>query len=260
MTHTENDHPSQRFTGLATDYARGRPDYPRAAVDHILRHCRLGPGALVIDVGCGTGISSRLFAERGLLVVGIEPNADMRSQAESQSMPDVAHPPTYREGSAEATGMHDDCADLILAAQAFHWFEPTATLREFHRILKPTGWAALMWNERDHRDPFTAAYGAIIARDAHAQSLEAHRSRSGEVLLQSPLYCRTSLERFSHQQKLDEDGLLRRAFSTTYAPREPEQSAAFTDALKRVFAGFQHHGQVHLVYETSVYLGQRSST
>ena len=56
---------------------------------------------------------------------------------------------TYREGRAEATGLPTAYADVVLSAQAFHWFEPVATLREFHRILKPDGWAILMWNERD---------------------------------------------------------------------------------------------------------------
>jgi SAM-dependent methyltransferase len=258
MNPTDGDRPTERFTGLADLYARCRPDYPAAALDDIMTHCRLGPGAVVVDVGCGTGISTRLFAGRGYRVIGIEPNDDMRRRAEAQPSPDVPFPPEYRPGKAEATGLPEGRADAVLAAQAFHWFEPGATLREFRRILKPEGWAVLMWNERDPRDPFTAVYGEIVAREAHGQAIEAQRHRAGEALLHSPLFCNAEVRRFAHEQVLDEEGLLGRAFSASYAPREPGKVEAFARDLRAVFARFQREGGVRLVYETSVYFGQRS--
>src|SRR5690606_4672034 len=104
---------------------------------------------LLVDVGCGTGISTRLFAARGVRVLGIEPNADMRRQAAQTPPPGGGSPPEYRAGTAEATGLPAGCARAILAAQAFHWFDPDGALREFRRILEPGGWVALMANERD---------------------------------------------------------------------------------------------------------------
>ncbi|MBL8794020.1 MAG: class I SAM-dependent methyltransferase, partial [Planctomycetia bacterium] len=86
--------PTGRFTGLAEIYDRSRPNYPGAALDHLERHCRLGPQSVIVDVGCGTGISSRQFAARGWQVIGIEPNADMRRQAEQLSAP--APNPSFR--------------------------------------------------------------------------------------------------------------------------------------------------------------------
>lgn len=256
MNPTENERPTNRFTGLAEIYARCRPDYPAAALDDISKHCRLGPDAVIVDVGCGTGISTRLFAQRGFRVLGIEPNDDMRRQAEAHPLPGVPHPPEYRPGKAEATGLPDGFADAVLAAQAFHWFEPESTLREFHRLLKPDGWVILMWNERDPRDPFTAAYGEIVAREAHGKALEAQRQRAGEVLLHTPLFRNAEVHRFGHEQAMDEEGMLGRAFSASYAPREPGKVEAFAEDLRQVFSQFQRDGSVRLVYETSVYLGQ----
>jgi SAM-dependent methyltransferase len=250
--------PTDRFTGLAEVYARCRPDYPVAALDAIISHCGLGPASVIVDVGCGTGISTRLFAERGFRVIGVEPNADMRLKAETTPSPVSAHLPEYRPGRAEATGLSDGCADVVLAAQAFHWFEPEPTLREFHRILKPGGWDVLMWNERDPRDAFTAAYGEIIAREAHGKAVEAQRHRAGEALLQSPLFRNAQVSRFSHEQALDEEGMLGRALSASYAPREPAAMEAITRDLRNVFARHQRQGAVRLVYETSVYLAQRA--
>ena len=66
--------PTGRFTGLAETYARFRPSYPVQAIDFIMTRCGLGRESLLVDVGCGTGIASRLFAARGISVIGIEPN------------------------------------------------------------------------------------------------------------------------------------------------------------------------------------------
>jgi SAM-dependent methyltransferase len=251
--------PLERFTGLAKLYARCRPDYPAAALDFILGRCRLGPGSVLVDVGCGTGISSRRFAERGVAVVGVDPNDDMRAEAEAQAVSAGRPAPRYRKGTAEATGLPDVYADAVLAAQAFHWFEPGRALGEFHRILKPDGWAILMWNERDESDPFTAAYGAVLRTGPDAVRVEAERGRAGEPLLTSPLFQHGERVNFTNEQELDEDGLLGRAFSASYAPREPAAALVFAASLRAVFARFQHGGRVALRYETSVYVAQRAA-
>src|SRR5437868_1659935 len=137
--------PTERFTKLAAAYAQNRPTYPVEAIDAIVEKCSLKVGQVVVDVGCGTGISSRLFAEIGMNVIGIEPNEQMRKTAESEPHANIS----YRDGTGEATGLPDTSADLVLAAQAFHWFESEKALAEFSRVLKPAGHAVLMWNERD---------------------------------------------------------------------------------------------------------------
>jgi ubiquinone/menaquinone biosynthesis C-methylase UbiE len=257
MNLSEREQPTNRFTGLAEIYARFRPDYPGAALDLIASHCGLGKGAVIVDVGCGTGICTRLFAQRGFRVIGIEPNDDMRHQAEARPCADVPYPPEYWRSKAEHTGLPDVCADAVLAAQAFHWFEAKTTLREFHRVLKPAGWAVLMWNERDPHDAFTAAYGKIVAREAHGKALEAQRHRAGEALLNSPLFGKAERQSFTHDQMLDEEGLLGRAFSASYAPKEESCAKVFAEELSSLFGRHQRQGHVRLRYETSVYLAQK---
>jgi SAM-dependent methyltransferase len=200
-----------------------------------------------------------LFSTLGIDVIGIEPNDEMRATAAATSPGPAERPVTYREGKAESTGLPAEVADLVLAAQAFHWFEPDAALREFHRILKPDGWVALMWNERDERDPFTAIYGDLIRTAEDAAAIENPRhGQAGKDLLTSPLFREAERLSFSNNQVLDEEGLLGRTFSTSYAPREPGQVASWTDQLQALFSRHQREGTVVLQYETSLYLARRN--
>jgi ubiquinone/menaquinone biosynthesis C-methylase UbiE len=94
----------------------------------------VGPGRVVADVGPGTGIFTRLLLETGARVIGIEPNGPMRAAAERR----ILGEPRFesKNGRAEATGLADASVDLVTAAQAFHWFEPSAARAEFVRILR----------------------------------------------------------------------------------------------------------------------------
>ena len=248
--------PLGRFTGLAGDYARYRPEYPETAVAFIMTRAALTSQAVVVDVGAGTGISSRLFALRGPTVLGIEPNDDMRRRAEAEPFAGV-RPPTYRAGRAEATGLSDGVADLVLSAQSFHWFEPATALAEFRRILKTDGWVALMWYERDDGDEATAAVSEAFAALPDSARVEGPRQQAGAALLSNPLFEAGEQQSFGHAQRLDRDGLLGRAFSASYAPREPRAAAAFAAALHDVFDRYQQDGFFTLCYRTTVYMARR---
>jgi SAM-dependent methyltransferase len=257
MSELSGWNPTGRFSGLAKIYSKSRPSYPREAIDLAVARCGLDQTSLLVDIGCGTGISSRLFAERGVRVIGIEPNAEMRAAAPQHPAAPDRRGPTYRDGRAEATGLPDGIADAVLAAQAFHWFESKPALTEFHRILKPGGWVILLWNERDESDPFTAAYGVIIRTAPDSLAVECPRGQAGGALLVSPQFREVRKLVFPNEQRLDEEGLTGRAFSASYAPQTPEGAAQWTNDLKALFKRFEHKGKVTLRYETSLYLARR---
>jgi SAM-dependent methyltransferase len=254
-----NLNPTGRFTGRADVYARFRPDYPSGALAHVVARCRLRQDSLIVDVGCGTGISTRLFAALGSKVVGIEPNDEMRAAAEARLSRAAARRIVYRKGQAESTGLQPAIADAVVAAQAFHWFEPDAALREFHRILKPGGWAILMWNERDDRDAFTRDYSGLIGQAREAELAGALTNmQAGNALLASSLFHGGQMDSFSNEQTLDREGLLGRAFSVSYAPTEATEAARWSDGLAEIFDQHQQAGQVVIHYRTSVYLARRN--
>jgi ubiquinone/menaquinone biosynthesis C-methylase UbiE len=132
--------PSDVWTGKASSYDRARPTPPPALLDLLTQLIHLPHPALVVDLGSGTGLSTAIWGERAERVIGIEPNADMRKAAthKVEDHPYAAHI-EYREGFAHQTSLPDGCADIVTAAQSFHWMEPTSTLAEIARLLRPGG-------------------------------------------------------------------------------------------------------------------------
>jgi ubiquinone/menaquinone biosynthesis C-methylase UbiE len=253
----ESSHPDRdtvgRFSGLAAVYDNHRPDYPPAAIDFIVLSCNLETGRTLVDIGCGTGISSRQFAQRGLAVIGVEPNGEMRQTAIT-----MGGPVDYREGRADNTGLPNESADGVLAAQAFHWFANDATLTEFRRVLKPGRWVALMWNEPEQADAFSAGYSDLLTRFSPDRELaQLWQSRTGEHLLQSPVFEQASRTEFAHQQSLTAEQLLGRAASVSFGPREPEARRQLGAELRTLHSTFAVKGAAVMRYRTSVYLARK---
>jgi SAM-dependent methyltransferase len=126
----------KRFSGFADLYDRYRPAPPPALADVLCLLAGTVRPALVVDLGCGTGLSTRAWAGRSAQVIGVDPSADMLQQALTMTRePNV----TYRTGFSHATDLPDRCADIVTCAQSFHWMEPESTLAEVARVLRPGG-------------------------------------------------------------------------------------------------------------------------
>ncbi len=259
---------SERFSGLAKSYSKSRPSYPNPSIDYIFEACQLKNGSnksTVADIGCGTGISTRLFARKGIHAIGIDPNQDMRDHADRHNTEnDTECDGTdiileYRHGSAEETGLPKESVDLVVCAQAFHWFKPTESLAEFYRILKEDGHCALLWNERNGKDKATAAYGDVVVKYSTDPAIELKRGASGKDLLLSNLFETVGVKEFSNSQILDLDSLLGRAFSTSYMPHEGEALAQAQKEITEVFYKYAKNHKFTLCYVTTVYLAKKKS-
>lgn len=247
--------PQQRFSDRADDYAKYRPSYPAAAIDQILQGLSDLPDCVIADIGAGTGISSRLLADRGLQVWAIEPNAAMRAAAEPHTGV------TYREGTAEQTGLPDRSVDAITCCQAFHWFEPSATLTEFYRILKPGGRVALLWNDRDRQDAFTEAYMNTIRQAVDPSYLERidRKASNGEALNQHPQFEGYTVYQFANAHWLDRAGLVGIALSASYVPKTGPACEQLIQDLQQLFDQWCDRfpdRQVALSYQTNLFMAQ----
>ena len=145
------------YQQAADTYVRGRPDYPPALEPWLRETLGLGPGRAVIDLGAGTGkFTGRLLAT-GAQVIAVEPVEQMRARL-AAAQPEAQ----VLEGSAEALPLKDASVDVLVCAQAFHWFAHRAALEEIHRVLKPDGRLGLVWNVRDESVDWVAAITDII--------------------------------------------------------------------------------------------------
>lgn len=250
MLPVPDEHPTRRFHDRAEAYARYRPGYPAAAVDVMLQG--LPAQCTVADVGAGTGILSRLLADRGACVLAVEPNASMRGAAAPHAGV------LWSGGTAEATGVPDASVDLVTIAQAFHWVDAPTALREFARILRPRGRLAILWNRRSREHPFTLGYRRVLeVMDAEAPAERAHFDPSIVVASAGVFQDLRHLE-FVNAQRLTEEELLGRARSTSTVPLTGPHADRIFEMLRELHA--QHRGpdgKVEMVYRTNLYLWTR---
>jgi len=250
MTHLHDLNPTGRFTDRTDDYVKYRPSYPKEAIDAIVAGLEGPPVRTAADIGAGTGISARLLGDRGLSVVAVEPNQEMRDAA-------APHPRVvWRHGAAEATGLDSDSIDLVLAAQAFHWFRADEALREFARVLRPGGRLSLMWNRRRRDDAFTAGYRAAIL-EVGGDSLVERMDFDPALVAKSGFFSPARLVVFPFHQVLDFTALVGRAMSASYVPKTGPGAGKVTELLRELHARHaDSQGVVKLMYTTEVYLAE----
>jgi ubiquinone/menaquinone biosynthesis C-methylase UbiE len=135
------------FTGLAQNYAKYRPAYSEDVLSAILGMAGKAPGQMdVADVGAGTGIWTRMLAQRAFRsVTAVEPNDDMRGQGEAGN---EGLSIRWHTGSAEKTELESASVDMLSMASSFHWADFDVATSEFHRALKPGGLFVALWNPR----------------------------------------------------------------------------------------------------------------
>ncbi len=247
--------PTRRFGDRAGDYARARPSYPPEVFDFLTRDFGLAAGESAADFGSGTGISAALLLDRGLRVFAVEPNAEMRAQAEQ--VLGVRPGFVSIDGRAETTTLPAASVDWVIAAQAFHWFDAEIVRAELRRILKPGGRCALMWNERQtNTSPFARAYeDFLIEWSNDYEKVKASYENPGDIaIVLGPHYMRRS---FPHSQEMDLDLFRARTQSASYVPTPATpRGRAMMEALDLLFSRFQEGHRVRFDYLTNLYCAQ----
>ena len=230
-----------RYAASAEHYQRHRPSYPDSLVDWVLATAGLTAPARIADLGCGTGIATRLFAARGPRLIGIDPSLEMLRFAHA------AGGAQYLSGHASATSLASACVDLVLAAQCFHWFDTAPTLAEIRRILRPGGWSAAFWNLRA-RTAVVAEYDALVRAHSTEYAVLEKQEAAPADLRQAVSGVREA--EFANAQSLDRAGLLGRAYSSSCVKNGVRDPAAFERALDALFERHQRSGRVELRYRT----------
>ena len=253
MAQPANDS-TRRFSDRVDNYIRYRPGYPAGVLDVLRGAIGLAPEMVVADIGSGTGLSTALFLQNGNQVYAVEPNREMRLAAERL----LGAWPAYHSvnGTAEATTLPDASIDCVVAAQAFHWFDPVKTRTEFRRILRPGGHVVLLWNRRlTDATPFLRAYEKLLENHGtdYAQVRHERIDEAGLRDFFLPGFRRRTLP---NAQSFDFAALQGRLLSSSYAPNEGHaEFGPMMELLRRIFDEHQRDGSVRFEYETEIYCG-----
>lgn len=137
-----------RFTGFEETYDQHRPEAPQEVVTLLAQYLTRRP-SLVVDLGCGTGLSTFAWKDAADQVIGVEPNDDMRGKAiaKLESLQPAAGTGSdvqsadiqFVSGYSNRLALPDESADIITCSQSFHWMDPVSTLQEAARVLRDEG-------------------------------------------------------------------------------------------------------------------------
>jgi ubiquinone/menaquinone biosynthesis C-methylase UbiE len=244
----------QRFSDRVDDYVKFRPTYPAEVLQLFKSKFGLKPSDIVVDVGSGTGISAELFLKNGNEVYAVEPNAAMRTAAEKTLS---TYPKLHSlNGNSEATTLPAKIADFVIAAQAFHWFSPEPTKKEFQRILKNDGYAVIIFNDRKVMgSPFAEKYEALLNEFGTDYKQIKHRNISEQRYID--FLGRYEEFNFPNFQIFDFAGALGRTNSSSYMPKQDDpRYPAMKAKLEQIFSECQKDGFVTMEYTTQVFAGQ----
>ncbi|HEY7380795.1 MAG TPA: methyltransferase domain-containing protein [Gaiella sp.] len=232
------------FALVADAYERARPGYPDEAVRWLA-----GPTPCdVVDLGAGTGKLTRSLVALEHRVTAVEPLQEMLDRLR-RTVPDAV----ALAGGAEAIPLGDASADVVVCAQAFHWFDHAVALPEIARVLRPGGRLALVWNTRDDREPWVATLSeAVIGRET------VEDRDAAAPLASSELFEPVERATFSLVQRLDRDTLLDLVLSRSYCAVQTEaERAPVLARAGRVFDEHARDGVIELPYLTECFRARR---
>ena len=238
------------FCGKADVYARNRPSYPAEMIEWLKQHAVLDA---VADIGAGTGLFTACLLPVCGSLTAIEPNPEMRS-AFASLLPKISCLP----GCAEETGLPEHSLSLVVAAQAFHWFDELRFKQECQRILRKDGKLAVIWNNRQ-KHGVGPAYDAVCRRFCPDYSTGHVGKRSvteGDRFLREEYFRRVEVFRCLNPVQCNEEQFIGDKLSRSYAltPASPKYQDFIAD-LRRVFHEFAQDGLVTEEYESVAYLG-----
>jgi SAM-dependent methyltransferase len=217
---TVHDAAARGFSSASKAYTRGRPDYPLALDAWLRGAVGLGSGRTVIDLGAGTGKFVPRLLATGAAVIAVEPVDAMRAELVATHLRVDA-----RAGTATSIPLADASVDAVVCAQAFPWFATRDALAEIHRVLRPHGVLAMIWNVRDETVSWVRRMTDVLA-EYEGDVPRFHRGTWRDVF---PATGFGPLEeaRFPHEHRgTVDDVFIDRAMSVSFIAALPEAERA----------------------------------
>jgi ubiquinone/menaquinone biosynthesis C-methylase UbiE len=242
IQHEGRPDPARSFGGVADAYDRGRPTYPREAAVWLTSDKPL----TVLELGAGTGKLTEQLVALGHEVHATEPDPKMLAVL-AKNLPYVR----VSQASAEEIPSGDSSYDVVVSAQAFHWFDHDKALPEIARVLRPRGRLSLVWNQRDERIPWVKRLGKLIGTQDQLDD-------PADLLEKSRLFGELETEAFRFWQVVDQHSIrdLVRSRSNIAVLSASEQEAKMAEVL----AFYEDYGRgrdgMQLPYNASCFRAQ----
>ncbi|MCW3126130.1 MAG: SAM-dependent methyltransferase [Bacteroidetes bacterium] len=246
---------TNRFSDRVDNYIKYRPGYPADVLLYLEQAMGLDASWTVADIGSGTGISTEMFLGNSNKVYAVEPNKEMRDAADRL----LAHHAGYIsiDGTAEHTTLPIQSSDLVIAAQAFHWFDKPAFKKECTRIARDGAYCLLLWNERKVKSPFEMAYEDLLLNYATDYTTVDHRNIKPEDLALFFAPNKMTRKVFHNEQWFDYEGVKGRLLSSSYAPNAGHINyEPMLEHLKGIFALHQQSGKVSFSYDCNLFFAR----
>jgi len=189
-------------------------------------------------------------------VFAVEPNAAMRAAAEAQFLGNERF--LSVAGTAEETGLAPGSVDVVVAAQAFHWFDKPKARAHFATILREPQWVALLWNRRRLRStPFLAAYEDLLLEFGTDYDAVRHDATGYRDPIDAFFLGEFRRHELLNEQVLDRERLVGRLLSSSYTPAagHPDRELILA-RLGEIFDRYESDGTVVMEYDTEVWVGR----
>ena len=231
---------ARAFGAVAATYDRGRPGYPAEAAAWLMG----AEAQVVLELGAGTGKLTRELVDQGHAVFATEPDEAMLAVLRER-VPEVS----AKVATAEEIPANDRSVDVVVVAQAFHWFDHEVALPEIARVLKPGGHVALVWNFFDQRIPWVRRLVNLVGE--HSASSHA----SSDVLADHELFEPAERTTFAFWQDVTRDTLVDIVASRSYVASLPEaERDAKLDAVRALYDEYgRGHDGMQLPYVTECF-------
>lgn len=252
----ENINNVEKFTGKAKVYDKYRTNYASKCVEDIIKTKNINKETIIADIGAGTGKLTEQLLENGVKVIAVEPNKDMINVAK-ENLSKHNELIEFKQESAEDTKIEDNSVDIIVVAQAFHWFDKEVFKKECKRILKKDGIIAIMWNFIDYRQELESKIIDIHKKYTNISFNASEEKKRDQDIAEFFERDNYKLKIYENNYREDYDKFIGVQLSMSYALKEnDEMYNEYIKEFEKLFNRYSKNGIIEVHNNIYCYFGK----